>query len=87
MTKLEGKKSLYYYIAEVVEIVKQEYKIRYLKKIARSSDKFLYESDKTFVISDEDFIVKLPAPTTVGGSARRELQLAFAVDLSSYKLE
>lgn len=87
LTKLEGKKLTYYYIAEVVEIVDKDFKIKYLKKINQSTNKFLHESEKIFSITNEDFVMKLPAPTSVGGSARREMQLAFSVDLSSYKVK
>ncbi|KAG5887351.1 hypothetical protein JTB14_018366 [Gonioctena quinquepunctata] len=46
MTKLEGKKKIHYYIAEIIDVSNEE-AIKYLKKMDGSTNKFLYENEKT----------------------------------------
>ncbi|KAG5877394.1 hypothetical protein JTB14_037016 [Gonioctena quinquepunctata] len=87
LTKLEGKKKIHYYIAEIIDVSNKEATIKYLKKMDGSTNKFLYENEKTYIISDKDVIIKLPFPISVGGSARKASQLAFSVDFNNYNVE
>ncbi|KAG5896499.1 hypothetical protein JTB14_020473 [Gonioctena quinquepunctata] len=87
LTKLEGKKKIHYYIAEMIDVSNEEAIIKYLRNMDGSTNKFLYENEKTYIISDKDVIIKLPAPISVGGSARKASQLAFSVDFNNYNVE
>lgn len=86
LTKLSSKKKIHYYVAEIVDI-HDEYTIKYLKKIEGTKNKFLYENDKTYDINLNDIIMKLPKPSSVGGSERQALQLAFSVSFHPYVVE
>lgn len=87
LTKLDGKKKTHYYLAEVVDSEKEEFTVKYLKKVKGAGNKFVYENQKTYEVLERDFIVKLPKPTSVGGSARQALQLTFSINFDTYHIE
>lgn len=87
LTKLEGKKKIHYFVAEVVAIDGEEYTIKYLKKVDSARNKFVYENEKTYIVTETDFIMKLPKPTSVGGSERQASQLVFHINFEPYTVE
>lgn len=60
-----------------------EFEVRYFNRVLPSF-KFVIGEEKTYVALGQDIELKLPRPTTHGGTERTEHQISFYVDLSSY---
>lgn len=88
LVQFQGKKSVKYYVAKVIEMQDKHvvFVVEYLKKCL-DSNKFKIEKDaELFEVSVEDIMLKLPAPTIVGETERREKQLTFPVSFAGYHL-
>lgn len=87
LTKLMGKTGTHYYVVEIIDIESDIFYIKYLKKVPMVQNKFLYHKDDVYEMSKEDIVMKLPQPSSTGGSARQCLQLAFGVDFAGFNVE
>lgn len=85
LTRLQGKKTEHFYVAEIIDIKGEQYNVKYLKKIAHTN-KFLYEKD-VYEIENKNIVFKLPKPKSVGGSERQCMQLTFGISFSNYNVE
>ncbi|KAK9759018.1 hypothetical protein QE152_g185 [Popillia japonica] len=75
LMKVEGKKTVSYFVAEVMDI--EQNQIKYLRRIA--SNKFIHDFTETYDFNLEDVICKLPTPHSAGGTARQSSILQFDV--------
>lgn len=85
VVELKGKKNIKNYVAVIINIDRNDLKVKYLKRII-GTNKFIYEDAKIYDLQLEDVLLKLPPPTTAGGTARRESQMVFAIDIQSFNL-
>lgn len=84
LIKVCGKKNVNYYTAEVInKMSDDEFEVRYFKRVLPSF-KFVVGEEKTYIALGQDIEIKLPKPTTHGGTERTAHQISFNVDLSSY---
>ena len=86
LTKLAGKKSVSYFVAEVIkDLGGGELEIKYYKRCG-DTNKFILEKDDIY-ITDKDTIERLlPAPVTTAQSERQAYQISFQVDFSAYNV-
>ncbi|GFQ95062.1 hypothetical protein TNCT_203141 [Trichonephila clavata] len=52
LTRIQGKKTEHFYVAEIIDVKEEHYSVKFLKNIARSN-KFLYDREETY---DTDII-------------------------------
>lgn len=75
-----------HFIAEVLEILPDDYyKITYYKK-ASQPKKFVKSETEIYDIPTSDIIRKLPMPECEGGSERQISLISFNVDFETYNL-
>lgn len=86
LTKIAGKKSTYFYVADIINNGIDEFQVKYLKRML-STNKFIKESEEIFAIGKENIVLSLPQPTVAGLSERQRNMLNFGIDFSSYKVE
>lgn len=86
LTRLQGKKTEHFYVAEIIDVKEERYSVKYLKKIAHSN-KFLYDKDVVYEIESNNIVFKLPKPKSVGASERQCMQLTFGISFSHYNVE
>lgn len=86
LVKLAGKKTVKYYVAEIVNVQGTYFTIKYLKKVTNHM-KFFREDDNEYEIEIDDIEMKLPNPIMGGGSVRQRQYLTFNVNLSKYNVE
>ena len=53
----------------------------------KAGNKFICDDETVYDIQLSDVVLKLPAPYTVGGTERRNRELQFSVDFSTYAIE
>lgn len=85
LVKFAGKKSIKYFIAEIISITDNVYEVQYLKRDP-NSQKFKREDPTVYEVDKNDIMFKLPHPILSGGSERQLEKLAFGIDLSNYNL-
>lgn len=86
LVQFHEKKSVKHYVAKIIEMQDKHevFVVEYLKKCL-DSNKFKIEKDaELFEVNVEDITLKLPAPTIVGGTERREKQLIFPASFAGY---
>ena len=91
VVKVSGRSSTKNFIARIDVIEEDEFEGFFLKRIASKTGSM---KDATFFpdLEDEaaffknDIVAKLPEPKSVGGSARKNCQLCFMVDLSKFDI-
>lgn len=86
LTQIKTKKTKTYFVANVVGVTDDGFKVRYLKR-SKFAAKFLFENDTIYDLPDEDVVMKLGAPSVVGGTARRNAEMTFSIDLSSFNVQ
>lgn len=80
LVRMPGKKSIFYYVAEIINIINNsEYQVKYLKRVD-NTNKFKRDSETVYDIVHGDIEKKLPLPIAVGGSERQISLLSFSVD-------
>lgn len=87
LVKLCSKKTCRFYVAKIIEHSdgKCQTAVKYLKK--KAGNKFICDDETVYDIQLSDVVLKLPAPYTVGGTERRNRELQFSVDFSTYAIE
>ncbi|KAG5898779.1 hypothetical protein JTB14_010989 [Gonioctena quinquepunctata] len=87
LTKICGKKSIHFYVAEIINIVtNDEFQVKYLKRFG-STTKFVRENEEIFTIDKESIVLSLPQPIRGGLSERQKNMLTFGIDFASYNVE
>lgn len=82
LTKVEGKKKVHYYVAEIIEIHGNELRLKYLKRY-KNTYKFIREKEDIYDSARDDVVMVLPDPD-MSGSARQQNMMSFGVDFSSF---
>lgn len=85
LVKLAGKKNIAHYVAKVVEVLDDEYMVKYLKKVI-DRNKFVYSDEEVSCVSEGDIMRKLPPPNLVGTSQRQQNMLSFDVKFDTYNV-
>lgn len=85
LVKLTSKKLCKYYIAKIVELTNDVLGVKYLKR--NIGNKFLCEDHTIYEIQTSDVVMKLPPPYITGGTERRNKELQFSIDFSTYSVE
>lgn len=84
LIKVSGKNDTYFYAAEVVgKLLDNHYEVKYCKRVD-GTFKFVTGDETIFIALEDDIELKLPSPTTSGGTARTLQQMSFNVDLTTY---
>lgn len=86
LVQIPTKKTKKYFIAHIIEANNDIFNVKYLKK-SRFGTKFYFQDDTVYELPAQDVIMKLGSPTTVGGTARRNTEMTFSVDLSPFNVE
>lgn len=87
LVKLTGKKSVGYFVAEIVDVLEDGYNVLYYKRILGTTAlRNFVPSTETSFVHCEDVIMLLPRPTKVGTSNRQAGQISFNVEFSNYKM-
>lgn len=90
LIKIEGKKMVKYYVAEIKEIDADVISVQYLMRLKTKypdSFKFIKDDERTYEASMSQVVLKLPRPTVAGGSIRQQSAFIFSVDFSAYQLD
>lgn len=80
------KKIKKYFIAHIVEANSNGFNVKYFKK-SQFATKFSFADDDVYELPTEHVTMKLGISTKVGGTDRRNAEMKFSVDLSSFNVE
>lgn len=81
LVKFNTKKTVVCYVAQVEEMLQEDLKVKFLRKIGENSFSFPEKDDRAFVALT-DVVLKLPQPIMSGGTLRAANILKFNADLS-----
>ena len=84
VVKVPTKKSFRNYVGVVCDCESDGFQVQFWKRLAPSS-KFTATEEMSFV-RKEEVIMKLPKPSSSGGTTRQSAQFVFHVDLASYSV-
>ena len=86
LAKFVGKKSIFHYVGQVVEINEEEEEITVMwLRRARKTGTFSFpQKDDIWAVPLEDIVLNLPPPSFSGGTARAKKLLSFGIDLFEY---
>ena len=81
LVRVLGKRKEHFYVAEVLTKKHNDLHVKYLKRIKNNLgiNKFVYNSDTVYEMTTDDVLKKLPAPISVGATARQSRFLLFDV--------
>ena len=86
LTKLAGKKSVSYFVAEVIkDLGGGELEVKYCKRCG-DTNKFILDKEDIYITDSDTIERKLPAPVTTGQSERQAYQISFQVDFNAYNV-
>lgn len=86
LVKLASKKNVAHYVAKIVEVLDDEYLVKYLKTVI-GNNKFVYSDEEVSCVSEDDIIKKLPSPDLVGTSRRQQNMMSFNVKFDTYNVK
>lgn len=86
MAQIATKKTKRFFIANVVGVNDDGFKVKYLKR-SKFAAKYLFEDDTVYDLPGEDVVMKLGIPSIVGGTARRSSAMTFSIDLSAFNVQ
>lgn len=78
------KKKKLHYVALVESVIEDGFSVSYLR---RKGETFIFpQIPEKYDVRKDDIVMKLPAPTTHGGTARVSQKLVFLVDIHKYNV-
>lgn len=80
---MASKKNIVYYVAKIVELIDDDYLVKYLKTVI-GNNKFVYSDEE---VSEGDIIKKLPSSDLVGTSQRQQNMMTFNVKFDTYNVK
>ncbi|XP_072387018.1 uncharacterized protein [Diabrotica undecimpunctata] len=83
LVKLASKKNIAHYVAKIVDVLDDEYMVKYLKTVI-GNNKFVYSAEEVSCVSEGGIIKKLPSPDLVETSQRQQNMMSFNVKFDTY---